>query len=315
MQQSGMDLSLHAKQQHTILHSKIDKDKLTFSTIEKPRWIHFGANDGCMLPAYFMQNLVENDGECFGIILAEPIHYANIEEIFIPYDNIGLCLTKKNNKPFEKRIINTVVESLKADHTLYPQDWERLVHIFRNPSLQVVSLSIYSNAYIIYNSANKLISCYDKDCRGGPAEAQTELGKITALCYERFLAGEYPLALVSFDDCSRNGSKLNEAVVRIAREWEERGKAASGFSGWLNEPEIIAFPWTKIVKADNCMSAENIIESFADEFLERGKKMPPLFILDESFKVYIEDDFPNGRFALEKTGVVFASRDEILSVS
>ncbi|HPX25916.1 MAG TPA: hypothetical protein PLG87_03850 [Treponemataceae bacterium] len=317
MQPSKKNLSLNAKLQSSdFLHPEFEKNKLIFSTKDSPGWVHFGANDGCMLPAYILQNLLENSEVNFGIILAEAKYYSNIDNIFLPYNNNGICFAKKNKTSIEKKVVSTIVESLKADSSLYPSDWERLVHVFRNPSLQIVSFSLGDNPYTICSTGSKLFSCYEEDCECGPENAHTELGKITALCYERYLAGEYPLALMSFDDCSKNGSRLNEAIVRIAREWEERGIVFSGFSGWLNEPEIIAFPWTKIINTkDTIVSLKYAADTLSDDFLELiNKNTPPMLFLDETFRLYMEDDFPNGRLSLEKSGVVFLSRDEILSV-
>jgi len=317
MQPSKKNLSLNAKLQSSdFLHPEFEKNKLIFSTKDSPGWVHFGANDGCMLPAYILQNLLENSEVNFGIILAEAKYYSNIDNIFLPYNNNGICFAKKNKTSIEKKVVSTIVESLKADSSLYPSDWERLVHVFRNPSLQIVSFSLGDNPYTICSTGSKLFSCYEEDCECGPENAHTELGKITALCYERYLAGEYPLALMSFDDCSKNGSRLNEAIVRIAREWEERGIVFSGFSGWLNEPEVIAFPWTKIINTkDTIVSLKYAADTLSDDFLELiNKNTPPMLFLDETFRLYMEDDFPNGRLSLEKSGVVFLSRDEILSV-
>lgn len=317
MMPSKNNLSFSEQLQNTdFLHPEFEKEKLIFSTSGTPGWIHFGANDGCMLPAFLIQNLIEKNETNCGLLLAEARHFSFIDNIIEKLDNNGICLTKKTDSHIEKKVISTVVESLKADISLFPKDWDRLVHVFRNPSLQIVSFSLGSNSYSIYGTGNKLISCYEKDCGNEPDKAHTELGKITALCYERFLAGEYPLAMVSFDDCPKNGSRLNEAVVRIAREWEERGKVFTGFSGWLNEPEIIAFPWTKIKKTNDdelCRSA--LIDALPEDvikILENNK--PPLLIRDENLKIYIEDDFPNGRLPMEKAGVVFSSRDEIVSI-
>lgn len=317
MQPSKKNLSLNAKLQSSdFLHPEFEKNKLIFSTKDSPGWVHFGANDGCMLPAYILQNLLENSEVNFGIILAEAKYYSNIDNIFLPYNNNGICFAKKNKTSIEKKVVSTIVESLKADSSLYPSDWERLVHVFRNPSLQIVSFSLGDNPYAICSTGSTLFPCYEEDCECGPENAHTELGKITALCYERYLAGEYPLALMSFDDCSKNGSRLNEAIVRIAREWEERGIVFSGFSGWLNEPEIIAFPWTKIINTkDTIVSLKYAADTLSDDFLELiNKNTPPMLFLDETFRLYMEDDFPNGRLSLEKSGVVFLSRDEILSV-
>ncbi|HOS30070.1 MAG TPA: hypothetical protein PLR39_04620, partial [Treponemataceae bacterium] len=62
-----------------------------------------------------------------------------------------------------------------------------------------------------------------------------------------------------------------------------------------------------------CRSA--LIDALPEDvikMLENNK--PPLLIRDENLKIYIEDDFPNGRLPMEKAGVVFSSRDEIVSI-
>jgi fructuronate reductase len=51
---------------------------------------------------------------------------------------------------------------------------------------------------------------------------------LTKLCYERFLAGEHPLALVSLDNCSRNGDVLRAAVMAVAEAWLAAGHVQGG---------------------------------------------------------------------------------------
>ena len=52
------------------------------------------------------------------------------------------------------------------------------------------------------------------------------IGKLSSLCFERYKSGKYPVALVSMDNCSHNGSILHEAVStllsglkRFCRQW------------------------------------------------------------------------------------------------
>ena len=48
---------------------------------------------------------------------------------------------------------------------------------------------------------------------------------VTAMLYERYKAGKYPLALVSMDNCAQNGSKLYQSVLTMAQEWRKAGFA------------------------------------------------------------------------------------------
>ena len=52
---------------------------------------------------------------------------------------------------------------------------------------------------------------------------------VTALLYERFQAGQYPLAVVSMDNCSHNGEKLMSAVLTMAESWKQKGFVSQSF--------------------------------------------------------------------------------------
>ena len=54
--------------------------------------------------------------------------------------NLSLCVNLCSDGSIEKKVIASVTEALKAD----PQfnDWNRLVEIFKNPSLQMISFTI-----------------------------------------------------------------------------------------------------------------------------------------------------------------------------
>ncbi len=298
------------------LQSGFDKTKVILKTKEQPSWLHFGANNGCMLPSLLLQKLIEKGEANTGLILAETKHFSNFNHAFQPFHNNGICIKKTESSGIEASVISTITEILHADLFLYSSDWNRLVQIMTNPSLQIMSFSLGKDAYIIYNKQTGLLPAYEKDCKNGPLKAQTDLGKITALCLERYKAGEYPLALVSFDFFEKNGSFLNEALVRIAREWEQRGFVQSGFSNWLNEPEIITFPWTIITKNDGSATfySDANCEFSKISSVEEHGSIPPFLCIDTTFSLLIEDDFPNGRLPLEDVGVMFYSRDAIFSL-
>ena len=93
---------------------------------------------------------------------------------------MSLLVLLKSDGSIEKRVVASVTESLKADPQ-FGADWDRLVEIFRKPSLQMVSFTITEKGY----------SVSPADLERG-AEPQLIMGKVTALLYERYQAGPCP---------------------------------------------------------------------------------------------------------------------------
>ena len=71
---------------------------------------------------------------------------------------------------------------------------------------------------------------------------------LVAMLYERYKAGEYPIALVSMDNCSQNGAKLRESVLTMTEEWKKAGFVDDGFISYVSDEKVVAFPWTMIDK-------------------------------------------------------------------
>ena len=63
----------------------------------------------------------------------------------------------------------------------------------------------------------------EADIKNGPDKATGAMAVLVAMLYERFKAGRYPIALVSMDNCSKNGAKLRESVLTMAEEWKKQG--------------------------------------------------------------------------------------------
>ena len=68
------------------------------------------------------------------------------------------------------------------------------------------------------------------------------MAQLAALCVARFRACGTPLALVSMDNCSHNGEKLQGAVLSIAKAWKDNGKITGDEYNYLNEK--VSFPWS-----------------------------------------------------------------------
>ena len=77
------------------------------------------------------------------------------------------------------------------------------------------------------------------DIDEGPAHARHAMSMVTALLLERFQNGAAPLAVVSMDNCSHNGEKLQTSVMTIAKAWLEKGYVGQDFIDYLTDESKI----------------------------------------------------------------------------
>ena len=118
-------------------------------THDEPTWIHFGAgNIFRAFPAALLQRVLDAGAYDRGVIVAEGFDYEIIDKAYRPYDNMSLLVLLKSDGSIEKRVVASVTESLKADPQ-FGADWDRLVEIFRKPSLQMVSFTITEKGYSV----------------------------------------------------------------------------------------------------------------------------------------------------------------------
>ena len=196
-----------------------DREKVRENTLKNPTWLHFGAGNIFRgFPAALQQKLL-NDGKTDkGIIVCEGYDYEIIEKAYKPYDNLSVLVVLKPDGNMQKKVIASVVEALTTEQS----NWQRLKNIFANPSLQMVSFTITEKGYSLKNAKGVLRRC-SKRFRKRTEYPKSFIGKLASLCYERYRSGKYPLALVSMDNCSHNGTKLYEAVSAFAGEWVKNG--------------------------------------------------------------------------------------------
>ena len=144
------------------------------------------------------------------------------------------------------------------------------------------------------------------------------MGKVVSLLHTRYLAGKKPIALVSMDNCSHNGSKLFDAVFTYASEWLKRGLVDSGFVTYIKNPDSVSFPWTMIDKItprpdssiEAMLQTDGITDSHA---IITGKNtyIAPYVNAEECEYLVIEDHFPNKRPPLEQGGFLFTDRETV----
>lgn len=282
---------------------EFDIEKVTKATHENPEWIHFGA--GNIFRAFLggvAQRLL-NAGEMnTGIVVFEGFDPEIVEKAYRPFDNLSVNVTLVSTGSVKKEVLASVVESLTIN------DDARAVEIFENPSLKMASFTITEKGYTP--------AFAKRDADGKPEDAKGLMGYLTKLVYKRYLKNAQPIALVSMDNCSHNGEKLETVVKMVADTWHKNGHVDAGFIDYLNTK--VTFPWTMIDKITPRPDA-NVMKVLADDGFEDGgligtskNTFTSAFVnAEEKEYLVIEDKFPNGKLPLDKAGVYYASRETV----
>ena len=282
---------------------EFDIEKVTRATHENPEWIHFGA--GNIFRAFLggvAQRLL-NAGEMnTGIVVFEGFDPEIVEKAYRPFDNLCVNVTLVSTGSVKKEVLASVVESLTIN------DDARAIEIFENPSLKMASFTITEKGYTP--------AFAKRDADGKPEDAKGLMGYLTKLVYKRYLKNAQPIALVSMDNCSHNGEKLETVVKMVADTWHKNGHVDAGFIDYLNTR--VTFPWTMIDKITPRPDA-NVMKVLADDGFEDGgligtskNTFTSAFVnAEEKEYLVIEDRFPNGRLPLDKAGVYYATRETV----
>ncbi len=295
-----------------------DREQIKENTKENPTWIHFGAgNIFRAFQANVVQNLLNEGVLDRGLIVAEGYDYEIIEKMNQPHDDLGILVTLKADGSIEKTVVGSVVESLTVD-SANAESYERLKEIFRKDSLQMVSFTITEKGYSLVDGSGNRLGSVAADMENGPEKAQSYIGKVVALLYERFLSGQKPIALVSMDNCSHNGDKLKLAVTEFAKEWTQKSLVENGFSEYVEDGGKVSFPWTMIDKItprpDQSVQEilkKDLIDGLDPVITGKNTYVAPFVNAEECEYLVIEDAFPNGRPDLEKGGILFTERETV----
>ncbi|MBF6978537.1 mannitol dehydrogenase family protein [Aerococcaceae bacterium zg-BR22] len=296
---------------------KYNIDEITHNTKEGPKWIHFGA--GNIFRAFLascQQKLLNEFKENNGIIVVEGFDY-QIVDYLKKFDNLTINVTLNADGSISKELIASIVQYIKMNPSEV-DDMKQLREYFRNPTLQMISLTITEKGYRLKDMNEQYYPDVCQDFKKKPSEAESYLGKICSLLYERFKSGQYPLALVSMDNMSQNGEKLETAIKNIVEKWVENKMVEKEFFDYISNPEIITFPWTMIDKITprpsekvKEMLVSDGFENIDPIVTEKNTFIAP-FVNGEAVQyLIIEDAFPNGRPKLEDAGIIFTSREVV----
>ena len=87
----------------------------------------------------------------------------------------------------------------------------------------MISFTITEKGYALKGADGSYFPFIQADIDNGPDKAGSAMAVVCALLYERYKAGKYPLAVVSMDNCSHNGEKLQSSIVTMAKRVEQEG--------------------------------------------------------------------------------------------
>ena len=285
---------------------KFDIAAVREKTRKEPTWVHFGGgNIFRAFPASMLNDALNTGRYDRGVIVAETFDFEVVDKAYAPYDNLSLAVSLQSTGTVEKKVIASVTEALKADYQF--EDWKRLVEIFRNPTLQMISFTITEKGYG-YNEADL--------ARG--LKPVFALGKVAVLLYERWQAGKLPLTIQSMDNCSHNGDRVKAGVFAYAERWVKDALVPEAFLAYLKDETKITFPWSMIdkitprphVKVKEMLAADGFEDN---EYIETEKHTftAPFVNAEETQYLVIEDHYTNGRPPLDLGGALYTTRETV----
>ena len=296
-----------------------DVEAASAKAVKEPEWVHFGiGNIFRIFIGGIADGLLEEGAMDRGITCVETFDYDVVDKIYRPHDNLGLSVILNGDGTRDYKVIGSLAEAVKAQSS-DPEQWNRLKEIFKSPSLQLVSFTITEKGYALQKADGSWLPYVEADVKNGPEKAVGAMAVLTAMLYERYKAGQYPLALVSMDNCSQNGAGLRRSVLTMTEAWKEAGFVDDGFVKYVSDEKIIAFPWTMIDKITPRPSEQIAadLEKLGVEDIQpviTGKRtyIAPFANAEKPQYLVIEDSFPNGRPKLEKGfGVYLADRNTV----
>ncbi len=287
-------------------------------TREHPVWVHLGVGNifrifiGGIGDQLLTEGLMDR-----GITCVELFDYDVVDKIYRPYDNLVLAVTLHGDGTTEQKVLGSLAEAVKGQ-SFDAAQWMRLKEIFREPGLQMVSLTITEKGYALTKADGTYFEFVRADIENGPEKATSAMAVVTAMLLERYQNGKAPLALVSMDNCSQNGAKFRSAVLELAGEWKKRGFVEEGFISYVSDESKVSFPWTMIDKITPRPSEKVAadlgaagVEGMQPVVTSKDTYIAPFVNAEGPQYLVVEDSFPNGRPAMERAGVYMTDRDTV----
>jgi fructuronate reductase len=301
-----------------VLLPLFDIEHITDATLTAPQWVHFGA--GNIFRGYIArisQTLLNKNLYHSGIIAADTFDGEIIERVCRPHDNFSLLVELHADGTTTREIISSIVKALCLDGTSAGDEADMRA-IFESPSLQLASFTITEKGYSLNDINGDLLPAVRSEIERGPEVARHAMSVVCALMLHRYKSGGAPMALVSMDNCSRNGELLQTSVMSIARGWVKNGFADEGLIYYLCDPDRVSFPWSMIDKITP-RPAQSILEQLTEMGIaglepittSKGTFIAPFVNAEVTQYLIIEDKFPNGRPPFNLAGVFMTDRETV----
>lgn len=300
---------------HGVQLPAYDVDAAKAAGAEQPVWVHVGGgNLYRTFHAVVADDLLDQGLMDRGVVVADVRSSFTVDEIYRPNNNDILMATMKEDGTLGKRVLASTAKSLFAN----PQrkaDWDQMKAYFASSELQLATYTITEKGYGLKDSQGNLTDAAKADIAAGPEAPKTAMGITAALLLARYDAGAAPIAMVTTDNFSQNGSKFRDSVLTVAKGWAVAGLVPQGFVDYVSDESRVSFPWSMIdrITPNPSIDVEEklIAEGFTGMDIKAnssGTAFAAFANTEVAHYLVIEDSFPNGRPALDKAGVILTDR-------
>ncbi|MNK54835.1 Mannitol 2-dehydrogenase [compost metagenome] len=235
-----------------------------------------------------------NRGETQWGIVAASLRSPDTRDAIEPQDNLyTFCL--RDGQSERLRIIGSILETIVA-----PEDPKRLVERMADPRVLIVTLTVTEKGYLTNLASRSLLREHPDIVHDleNPDRPRSIFGFILAATRRRRKERSRPLTLLSCDNLPANGHVLQKLLLEFAE---------------LADPELASFIKANI--ACPCSMVDRIVPATTDADRDAisvalGLRDAWPVVAEPYFRFVIEDRFPHGRPALEKSGVEFVGNVE-----
>ncbi|MFS8124990.1 mannitol dehydrogenase family protein [Rhizobium sp. BR 250] len=230
-----------------------------------------------------------NRGETRWGIVAASLRSPDTRDAIEPQDNLyAFCL--RDGQSERLRIIGSILETIVA-----PEAPERLVERLSGPGVLIVTLTVTEKGYLTNLASRSLLRDHPDIVHDleNPDRPRSIFGFILAATRRRRDEGSLPLTLLSCDNLPANGHVLRKLLLEFAE---------------LADPELASFIEANI--ACPCSMVDRIVPATTDadrDVISAALGLRDVWpvVAEPYFRFVIEDRFPHGRPALERSGVEF----------
>ncbi|GAA1858325.1 mannitol dehydrogenase family protein [Brevibacterium marinum] len=284
------------------------------ATTAAPTWVHLGAGNFFRSVHAIVAQAMLDGGHETGIVLANLRDHTVVENSRRT-DDLFVNVVMNADGTIDPALIASVAESaqLASDAAT---GWDRMSAVFRQSSLQLVTLTITEKGYQTVDASGEALPEIADDVDCGPARNRTAIPALASLLLTRFHAGGTPIALMSTDNFSDNGDRLAQAVRSIADLWVASGQAPAEFADYVSDRQRVAYPSTMVDRitpspspAVAAMLAERGLIGADVRERSGGGPLASFSNTESTSYLVVEDDFPNGRPPFELAGVLVGDRE------